>query len=608
MKYTCTLLILCLFMPVSIFAYDTKDTLHIYVDNSQPYAYTTPSGASAGVLIDLIDSLFEDIHRPYKVVIKDSLNRDSIGHYPCCITPQGIWRNLSTDTAQYSHLLFHSTGGILHKDGVEVDNIFEMKHSRICVRDKAFFLHEMQTYGIHIAESRICTYQSIDEAIHSLTIGKCDCVLADYLKLYWYVQNKDLKNINLVDVQTLPKIYMLHFSNDVDPELIKAFDKNLEAKIQAGTIDKVFETWFGHPHQKRLRQAAHRLYKALFLLPVLIILLIWGIYSLQKKRKANVRVFEEFTDILMDFPHGVDIYINGSDKSSYRNKKSVYLEKEAVLHPNVVCCKEENIYFPYNNKSIHIKVTVDMTELNKAKIKTERNSQIKTQFLANTSHDLRSPLNAIVGFASMLSECHDEQEMEEYAHIIETNTHNLLRLLDSVIELSHLQTTIDFQLTRKRYDFYKHLHMLVKEYELYLQQIHKSDIKLSLTTNFDELIIMADSAYVQRVLSNILSNACKYTNEGTIAMNARFEPDLETLFFSVEDTGVGMSENKLAVLFTKEDVHSELQDNSFGFGLTICKTILDHVHGKIAVHSKEGEGTRVDIQYHPKTISYHLKE
>lgn len=610
MKYIYWIFLLIFLVPPCnhLQAYSTTDTLHIYVEKSKPYAYANSSGETVGVLIDLVDSLFYGQNMPYNVVMKDALNSDFIGSYPCSITPQIKWAGLPEDAQTYSKLLFHTTAGVLHAQDMQMHKLSDIHGYKISVNNKPAFLHEMQTYGVDINERLVSTHSTIDQALDALTTGKSDYIIDDYLSLYWHLENEDIQDVYLVEVKTVPNLYKLHISSKYSAEFIQRVDQILQRKATSGAVDRVFNKWFGYPNQERVLQTENRLHISLLFIPVLVILLFWGIRSLMVARKNQIRIFEEFTDILMALPHAVDIYIDGSDISSYSNKKSLQIAEESFEGTHDTSFQEEHIHFTYKGKDIRVVVRIDVTELEAARKAADKASEVKTRFLANTSHDLRSPLNAIVGFAALLSECEEEDEVEEYVQIIEVNTHNLLRLLDSIIELSRLQSGIELQFNKKRNDFYRQLNRIHKEYELHLEHIGKSQVDLKLTTNFDQLVIWADAAHVHRVITNLLSNACKYTHEGYIHMDVRFEPKTKTIYFSVKDTGMGMTEEKLKALFTDVDVHDRTQENSFGFGLAICKTIVDHVHGDIEVHSTPGVGTSVDIVYRPKIMSYHMKE
>lgn len=599
-------LFLLLSVPLYVQALEKiqTDSLSIYVEASSPYAYLNENGEPEGVYVDLVDSMFIDVPLPHRVVLRDSISHDFISEYSSCIVPQNVWSHLQ-ESSSYSRLLFHSSSGILHNETKVIKQISDFHGYRIGVMDKDLFIAQMCYFNIHIDKDKIYAFHTIEEALELLESNKCELVIADYLLLYWYLDKHSIDQYYLSELTTLPCLYKLYISDKYPKEIIDVVNTKISEFCQNGRVDNIFYQWFGHPHQQRIHHARSRLDIALVVLSTLILMLILSIYFLYYKAKRQRRSLEDFTNILMKLPHGVDIYIDQSKLPAFRNQQSVRLEEMCNADPNNVYIKEEHIRFPYKKKQLHIVVKINITELEEARQAANRSSKLKTQFLANTSHDIRSPLNAIVGFASLMSECENEEEMAEYASIIELNTNNLLHLIEEIIDLSKLQTDVRRNRQVSKYDLYKSLKSIHKEYMLFLEKKKKTDdIKFEVTTNFDQLVIMADPARVYRVLSNILSNSCKYTEKGTIHLHVEYNPEVNEIRVTLSDTGAGISPEKLDKLFSNKDVHDKNMKGSFGLGLDICKAILDHVNGSIDVASTVGQGTTVTIVFKPKIVQY----
>ena len=223
------------------------------------------------------------------------------------------------------------------------------------------------------------------------------------------------------------------------------------------------------------------------------------------------------------------------------------------------------------------------TELLEAKVKAEQSDQLKTAFLANMSHEIRTPLNAIVGFAKILPEITDEMERASIINIIDTNSDQLLMLINDILDLSKIEAgTIEFV------DIPANLTDLCQN--IYCTLIEKTapGVQLVFEGAFDNLVTLCDPGRLSQVIVNLITNAIKFTKEGFIRYGYRLRED--RVEFYVADPGLGIPEDKLSTIFTR---FTKL--NSFiagtGLGLAICRMIVERQHGKIWAESKLGEGS-----------------
>jgi len=223
------------------------------------------------------------------------------------------------------------------------------------------------------------------------------------------------------------------------------------------------------------------------------------------------------------------------------------------------------------------------TELLEAKVKAEQSDQLKTAFLANMSHEIRTPLNAIVGFAKILPEITDEMERASIINIIDTNSDQLLMLINDILDLSKIEAgTIEFvDIPANQTDLCQNI---------YCTLIEKTapGVQLVFEGAFDNLVTLCDPGRLSQVIVNLITNAIKFTKEGFIRYGYRLRED--RVEFYVADTGLGIPEDKLSTIFTR---FTKL--NSFiagtGLGLAICRMIVERQHGKIWAESKLGEGS-----------------
>lgn len=224
-------------------------------------------------------------------------------------------------------------------------------------------------------------------------------------------------------------------------------------------------------------------------------------------------------------------------------------------------------------------------DLREAKERAEESNRLKSAFLANMSHEIRTPLNAIVGFSNLLSTVKEEKEKQEYIGIIENNNTLLLQLIGDILDLSKIEAgTLEF--VRTNFD----LNEMLKELE-YTARLKGAEKKLQveLTEYFSACTIYADKNRLIQVLSNMLNNAIKFTQEGVVHFGYRLlNPEL--LYFYVKDTGCGIPAGKKDSVFGRFVKLNDFAQGT-GLGLSICETIVHRWEGEIGVESEEGKGS-----------------
>lgn len=215
--------------------------------------------------------------------------------------------------------------------------------------------------------------------------------------------------------------------------------------------------------------------------------------------------------------------------------------------------------------------------------RAEEANRLKTAFLANMSHEIRTPLNAIVGFSNLIAQTRNPEEIAEFCKIIETNNELLLQLINDILDLSKIEAgQLEF--------VYSDIDM--NELFRNLEQIYLFRLKgtVQLICNLPERTFVTHSERnrLTQVVSNFLSNACKFTTEGSITMGYECSDGLIRCF--VTDTGKGIAPENLPHVFERFAKFDAFIQGT-GLGLSICKTIIDKLGGEIGVESEEGKGT-----------------
>jgi len=236
-------------------------------------------------------------------------------------------------------------------------------------------------------------------------------------------------------------------------------------------------------------------------------------------------------------------------------------------------------------------ISWDITELKKteqeliiAKEKAEESNRLKTAFLANMSHEIRTPLNAIVGFSDLMTETEEIEEKQEYIKIIKKNNDILLQLITDILDLSKIEAEVlDFNLSTTD------VNKVCEEVVTSCTMRWDSPVPIILEKSLPECYIYSDKNRIYQVLTNMINNALKFTQEGEIRVGYHVL-DNNTIRFYVQDTGIGIKEKHIPTIFDRF-----VKLNSFaqgtGLGLAICKNIIEQLHGEIGVESRWGEGS-----------------
>lgn len=228
--------------------------------------------------------------------------------------------------------------------------------------------------------------------------------------------------------------------------------------------------------------------------------------------------------------------------------------------------------------------------LHEANIKADSANKSKSGFLANMSHEIRTPLNAIIGFINLLKKDEKDKKKLEYINIVQTSSSSLLGVINDILDISKIE---DGKLNIDRIDF------KLKEQLSYLVEFYKSSAKekkISLKLLFDEsvpLAINSDPLRLKQILSNLISNAIKYSpEESTVKIKIRFED--EKLFVSVIDQGIGISpqaQKRIFTAFEQAEVSTTRKYGGTGLGLSIAKRLVELLGGKINLESRMNVGS-----------------
>lgn len=263
-------------------------------------------------------------------------------------------------------------------------------------------------------------------------------------------------------------------------------------------------------------------------------------------------------------PFRKDIRVKGKDRNKHWIREHIFINQK---DPNIII--ELNFDVSGQKRKEN--------RLRKAKQEAESAHRDTEAFLANINHEVRTPLNSIVGFSAILAQSETDEDTQEHIGIIHRNNQLLTMLINDIIELSRIESgAVEFEHTPIDMEQLFEGLIISGYANLYQKQlVINSEIK------GEEGVVYSDRVYLERLFKNLLSNAIKFTNEGSVTLGYQKEDDY--YYFYVKDTGCGVSEENQKHIFKsfrKVDIYKQ----GTGLGLTLCRSIIDHMGGRDRRH------------------------
>ncbi len=306
----------------------------------------------------------------------------------------------------------------------------------------------------------------------------------------------------------------------------------------------------------------------------------------------------------------IDVSINASKQ---KGKKEDFLEcfiqditQKKRAEEEIKAKNEEYLALNEELRESFEHISEINTELEEAKEKAEESDRLKSAFLANMSHEIRTPMNGIIGFSEMLMDqgLSDERKAH-YAKIVIDSSQQLLTIVNDILDISLIETD-DLKL---KYEDVSVNQLIEDLYEFY--KIKKPNLLFtySLTLPEEDSVIRTDITRLKQVLTNLLNNAFKFTNQGSIKFGYQLSDD--KMQFFVEDSGIGITETHLSKIFERfrqEDLDLTREYGGTGLGLTISKQLVNLLGGDIWVESVKGKGSTFFFTLPYKVVKKKEKE
>ncbi|MBU5281456.1 response regulator [Anaerostipes hadrus] len=323
---------------------------------------------------------------------------------------------------------------------------------------------------------------------------------------------------------------------------------------------------------------------------------IFGILFTVFMLEGKVMFFTAFTEMV--------VYI-ATIMITYQNPQMVVWfssEKEVVMDLLIGFCASSisvaavmYLHFRMYNKQQEI--------LEEARIEAQSANKAKSAFLANMSHEIRTPINVMLGMNEMILRESESKEIRQYAKSIERSGGYLISLINNILDISRIESG-KMEIEEGKYE----LRQLLDEVMLIAEkQAEQKSLKMNLI--FDKTLpayLIGDVIHIKQILLNLINNAVKYTKEGQIDIKVSKNEEETKLIFEVKDTGIGIKEENLPVLFDafmRVDSKKNKKIKGTGLGLAIAKQLAEQMDGMIWVESVYGKGSSFFVQLPMKKVS-----
>lgn len=262
-----------------------------------------------------------------------------------------------------------------------------------------------------------------------------------------------------------------------------------------------------------------------------------------------------------------------------------YIDHFINIESNVTTFITLIMYFTIENPDLRI-----LNKLRLAEFQAEKSSKVKLDFLSSMSHEVRTPLNAIVGYGSLIKDADTLNEAKNYASELINSSNILLGMFSSIIDMKKIETN-KINVKNQYYNFFEEVKELL---DILKPKIVNKGLKLNVNISIFN-ILYGDINIIKMIITHIMDNAIKYTNKGSITFNASFNDNL--LKIAITDTGIGIKPENLDSIFDmfERGTCKNSNLNGMGLGLTIAKRLTDLLGGRIIINSEVGVGTKVII-------------
>ncbi len=305
------------------------------------------------------------------------------------------------------------------------------------------------------------------------------------------------------------------------------------------------------------------------------------------------------------FSIGLIAFIGSFIVRSYdQERQMVILQRDKILEQNkeINEAQKELLVYQENLEELVQHRTQELEEANtrlyEAKEKAEESDRLKSAFLSNMSHEIRTPMNAIIGFSYLMKDPNiNAQTLNEYIDIIQNKGNLLLNLINDILDISKVEAG-EIKISKGTCSLNNVMNELYSTFSVILETSKKThlDFRVEKPDTNEDILILTDTFRLKQILSNLIDNAIKFTQEGFVEFGYKIirEHNEQRIQFYVKDSGIGISPEFTGMIFTRFRQIQESHTRDFGgtgLGLSISKKLVELLGGKLEVNSTPHQGS-----------------
>jgi len=510
--------------------------------NYEPIIFEESNGVSKGLSVDIIQELEKilDVNFYYEncQILPELLNNIENGSV-------GLVSSVKSTTERRKYMIFSESYieipaiivsfSKINKD-LKIDNLSKYK---IGIASESSLYYEIKKL---YPNNQIITYSSEFDCLKHLFLKDVDVVLTDVASYSSFINEYEVKKFKVSNI--IPFSYNLSFAAPIGSDTLMNIINKAILEIPNERKEEIYSNWMQFDINKN--SITKRILFLLYILSsiavvVIILIIIWN-------RLLNKKVI----------------------------LKTYQLNKELKINEKK------------QNKLIKL-----YTEIELAKNKAEESDRLKSAFLANLSHEIRTPMNGIIGFANLLKDSNISKENKiKYIDNVTISGNYLISIIEDIIEVSRLETN-QVTIHKSVFKLNDCLNNIWEEFNISLSENKNIEFVLDQKTKALDYNINTDKTKLRQILMNLISNSIKYTKSGFIKFGYNLV-DNSFIQFYVKDTGIGIKEKHQKIIFERfrqADTEDKIFQSGSGLGLSISKSYLEILGGKIWIESEFGKGS-----------------
>ena len=539
--YHLILLFIVFYFSANLFAQDSTKLRFIGNSNDYPYEFINSEGKPDGFSIDLIKAIAKVMNTGIDIKLEPlkKVNNEILYGNNFDISAMFYSENREQSVNYSSPVFFSEAEIFIKKETKNVNSITDLIDKKVAVEEGSFIQEYIER---NLPGINLLLMESIPAALEALSEGKCDAVVAEKNISVRSIANLGITNLKTTAYPVIPREYGYVVPKE-DSVLLSNINLGLAVLKNNGTYSALFNKWITQTAPKTVGIQTIFKWGIIILAVILLIMSIIFFWIKSLRRLVHIRTLD--------------------------------LQKEVAEH-----VKTEQ-------------------ELKIQKEKAEESNRLKSEFLAQMSHEIRSPLNVTLSFTNFIK---DELKnkltpvLEESFFAIDTSIKRVIRTIDLILNMSEMQLGT-YEPTWKNFDLVEEVfNVIQREYEF---TARRKGLDLIIQSKLKTAKVYGDQYSVTQIFVNLIDNAIKYTNSGQIGITIDKDKQ-RNVVVTVKDSGIGISEEyipKLFVPFTQEEQGYSRRFEGNGLGLALVRKYCDLNNSTISVESKKGFGTTFIITF-----------